>query len=125
MSPWKPLPGGAGGTAGGSDGGREPRRVAESLSDFARRIGGASPAVLSAVFSRWEEIVGAPVAAHAWPVSLRRGVLVIGVEHSGWATQLRFMTADIAARVAAVSGTEAVERVEIKVGPTRPDSGVT
>ena len=125
MSPWRPLPGRAGGSSGGSDGHREPRRVAESLSEFARRIGGASPAVLAAVFSRWEEIVGAPVAAHAWPVSLRRGVLVIGVEHSGWATQLRFMTADIAARVAAVSGIDAVERVEIRVGAARPDNGVT
>jgi predicted nucleic acid-binding Zn ribbon protein len=95
------------------------------LPDFAQRIGGASPALLSAVFTRWEEIVGMPVAAHAWPVSLRQGVLLIGVEHSGWATELRFMTADITARVAAVSGIDAVERVEIKVGPTRPDKGVT
>jgi predicted nucleic acid-binding Zn ribbon protein len=99
--------------------------VAESLPDFVHRLGGASPAVLSAVFTRWEEIVGAPVAAHAWPVSLRQGVLLIGVEHSGWATELRFMTADIAARVTAVSGVDAVERVEIKVMPTRPDNGVT
>jgi predicted nucleic acid-binding Zn ribbon protein len=81
--------------------------------------------VVSAVFTHWEEIVGAPVAANAWPVSLARGVLVIGVEHPGWATQLRFMTADITARVAAVSGSDAVERVEIKVGPRRPDSDVT
>ena len=121
MSPWKPLPG----PAGASDGSREPRRVAESLPDFARRFGGTSPAVLSAVFTRWEEIVGAPVAAHAWPVSLRRGVLVIGVEHSAWATQLRFMTTEIGARVAAVSGIDAVERVEIRVGAARPDNGVT
>jgi predicted nucleic acid-binding Zn ribbon protein len=95
------------------------------LPDFANRVGGASPAVLSAVFTRWEEIVGAPVAAHAWPLSLTRGVLVVGVEHPGWATQLRFMTADIVARVAAVSGADAVDRVEIKVGPRRPDSAAT
>jgi predicted nucleic acid-binding Zn ribbon protein len=95
------------------------------LPRFARRLGGTTPAVLSAVFTRWEEIVGAPVAAHAWPVSVRQGVLVIGVEHPGWATELRFMTADIAARVAAVSGIEAVERVEIKVGPRRQDNGAT
>jgi predicted nucleic acid-binding Zn ribbon protein len=122
VSPWRPLPRGG---SGASDDGRDPRPVAESLPRFTRRLGGTSPAALSAVFTRWEEIVGTPVAANAWPVSLTRGVLVIGVEHPGWATQLRFMTADITARVAAVSGTDAVEQVEIKVGPRRPDNGVT
>jgi predicted nucleic acid-binding Zn ribbon protein len=122
VSPWRPL---SDHGSGSSDDARDPRRVGESLTEFAQRLGGTSPAVLSAVFTRWEEIVGVPVSDNAWPVSLARGILVIGVEQPGWATQLRFMTADILARVVAVSGVDAVDRIEIKVGPRRPSNGVT
>ena len=111
--------------SGDPDEGRDPRPVGDSLPDLAERLGATSPTVLAAVFTRWEEIVGASIAANAWPVSLSRGVLVIGVEHPGWASQLRFMTADIVARVAMVSGAEAINRVEIKVLARRPNDRVT
>ena len=60
--------------------------------------------VLTEVFARWEEVVGAEVAAHAEPRSLRDGVLVIAVDQPAWATQLRFLGADLLARVRDATG---------------------
>ena len=108
MSPWRPLP---------ESGGSQPRPVAESLDGMARKLGAPRAAVLNAVFARWEEIVGPAVAAHACPLSVRGGVLVIGADQPGWATQLRFLGPDLLARLASVAGQDAVQRVEIKVLP--------
>jgi len=108
VSRWRPLP---------EPGGSDPRPVSESLDGMTRHLGGPKVSVLHAVFARWEEIVGAGVAAHAEPVSLRDRVLVIGTDQPAWATQLRFLGPDLLRRVAAVAGEEAVDRVEIRVRP--------
>jgi predicted nucleic acid-binding Zn ribbon protein len=111
MSRWRPLP---------EPGDSDPRPVSESLDGMARRLGGAKASVLNVVFARWEEIVGPSVAAHAEPLSLRDGVLTLGTDQPGWATQLRFLAPDLLRRVAAVAGEGAVDRVEVRVRPPGP-----
>jgi predicted nucleic acid-binding Zn ribbon protein len=111
MSPWRPLP--------GRDPEQIPRVVGESLAGLARRLGAPAPSLLTAVFNRWEEVVGPAVAAHARPVSLNRGVLVIGADQPAWASQLRYLGADLLARLSALSKEGEIERVEIKVIPPK------
>ena len=89
---WRPLP-----NQPGED---QPRRLARSLDDVSRAIGAPPVEVLSVIFSRWEEVVGAAVAAHSRPVSLRRSTLVVSVDHPAWATQLRSLGATILAPLA-------------------------
>jgi predicted nucleic acid-binding Zn ribbon protein len=67
------------------------------------------------VFGRWEELVGTAIAAHAFPLSLSHGVLVIGTEQPAWATQLRFLGPDLLQRLSAVAGDGQIQRVEVKV----------
>ena len=98
----------------------EPRPLAESLDRLAQQLGAPSPGVLTAVFARWEEMVGDSVAAHAWPVSLSHGVLVIGVDQPAWATQLRYLGPDLMERLSSVLPGDAVSQVEVKVLPKRP-----
>jgi predicted nucleic acid-binding Zn ribbon protein len=98
----------------------EPTRVGESLHQLAARLGAPAPATLAAVFARWDEIVGGTVAAHAWPISLSDGVLVIGVDQPAWASQLRFLGADLRRQLAETAGDDCVQRVEVKVLPKRP-----
>ncbi len=71
------------------------------------------------MFTRWEDLVGADIAAHARPHSLRDGVLVMVVDQPAWAGQLRFMTADILSRLAAATGTSAVSEIRIRVAGSR------
>lgn len=107
MSAWKPLPGEI----------PDPRPVRDSLPALARSLGAPAPAVLSAVFDRWEEIVGPAIAAESWPVRITDGVLRIGVEQPGWATQLSFLGPDLVRKVAAATGNTAIHKIEVKVGP--------
>ena len=107
MSPWKPLP-----TPDSS--GSEPRPLAESLDRLTSSLGVPSAAALGAVFDRWDDIVGPAVAEHVQPRSLRDGVLVVEVDQPAWATQLRFLEADVLRRVAEVTGT-AADRLEVRL----------
>ncbi len=113
MSPWRPLP--------GESPPPDPRPVADSLPGWARRLGAPPPEVLTTVFARWEQIVGPAIAAHAWPLTLSRGVLKIGVDQPAWATQLRFLGADLLEKLTVAAGEAAIERVEIKVVGTRSE----
>lgn len=113
MSPWKPL---------STDGWRtSPRRLDGSLDRITRSLGGPPAGALATIFSRWPEIVGAAVAAHAEPLSLVRGTLAVGVDQPGWATQLTYLEADILRRIEEVVGEGAgagvVRRVRVTVRP--------
>lgn len=107
MSPWRPLPG----TPDDAD----PRPVADSLARLARRLGAPPPQVLTTVFAQWDAIVGPTVAAHAWPLALADGVLRIGVDQPGWATELRFLGADLLQKLAVAVGDTSIQRVDVKV----------
>lgn len=108
---WKPLP------APRSE--SEPRPVLASLGRVADRLGLGSPVALGAVFSRWEEIVGPDVAAHARPRTLRDGVLTIVVDQPTWAASLRLLAGDLVSRVAQESG-EPVTQLVVRVSGERP-----
>jgi len=94
--------------------------VGESLDSLASRLGAPAPKALSAVFAKWGEIVGSSVAAHTWPVSLVDGVLVVGVDQPAWASQLRFLGADLCRQLAAVTGDDCVQQIEVQVLAKRP-----
>jgi predicted nucleic acid-binding Zn ribbon protein len=102
-----------------------PRRLRSSLDRYARRIGAAEASSLGAVFARWEEIVGAGVAAHAEPLSLVDGSLVVGVDDPAWATQIRFLGNDILRRLEEVAGAGVASRVEVRVKGSKRGRGGT
>jgi predicted nucleic acid-binding Zn ribbon protein len=83
-------------------------------------LGAPAPSVLSAIFSSWEEIVGPAIAAEAWPLQVKDGVLRIGVEHPAWATQLMFLGPELVRKVTSATGETAVQKIEVKVVPRRP-----
>lgn len=111
-----------------SDGGWTPRRrrryfdtdptpIKASLDILARRFGGATSSGLQGIFSEWTEVVGAPAAAHAQPVSLRDGRLRVAVDHAAWATSLRHLEAAVLERLEAVAGPGVVTAIDLVVRP--------
>ena len=108
MSPkWKPLPGEV----------PDPRRVGESLDRVAASLGVPLASTLSTVFASWPEMVGESVAQHSRPRSLRDGVLVVAVDEPAWATQLRWLEADLLTRLREALGPDQVARIEVRVQP--------
>jgi predicted nucleic acid-binding Zn ribbon protein len=81
---------------------------------------GWSPRLTDAtVLGRWPHLVGADVADHCTPLSLRDGELVLQAESTAWATQLRTLQRQLLARLAAAVGKDVVKRIRV-VGPSGP-----
>ena len=114
MSTWRPF---------GAPGSDEPKRVSESLRRVAAHLGAPDPDTLGVVFSHWEETVGPGLADHTRPVSLSGDSLVVEVSESAWATQIRFLEADLLARLAEVAGRPVAARIEVRVRPAGGSAG--
>lgn len=105
MSTWRP--------AKPSD--DSPRGIGEALDRVSRSLGMGRADTLRAVFGRWAEVVGEQIAAHASPSSLRDGVLVVTVDEPVWATQLRWLEADLLRRLDGILGDGAVTKIEVQI----------
>jgi|GEM_PF-241080 len=88
-----------------------------ALDGVVRELGGPalSSASLSGVFGQWREVVGDAIADHADPISIDNGCLAVAVDQPGWATQLRFLEADLLARIAERVGPAVVTSLEVRV----------
>jgi len=84
----------------------DPRPIKASLDRVARSLGGPDSGSL---------IVGPQLAAHARPLSLASGVLVVGVTEPGWATQLTYLESELLGRFRDALGDGVVERVEVRL----------
>jgi predicted nucleic acid-binding Zn ribbon protein len=94
----------------------DPVPITESLDGVLRSLrGGASRTEVGGVFGRWEEAVGAAVAANVRPVRLEHAALLVEVDDPAWATQVRLLSDRLRARLLEVTGV-AVERVDVRVG---------
>jgi predicted nucleic acid-binding Zn ribbon protein len=81
---------------------------------------GWSPRLTDAtVLGRWPQLVGAEIADHCTPLSLRDGELVLQAESTAWATQLRTLQRQLIVRLAAAVGKDVVKRIRV-VGPSGP-----
>jgi predicted nucleic acid-binding Zn ribbon protein len=93
---------------------RDPIPISASLDEVVRSLRGPGRREVGGVFGRWEEAVGPQVAAHARPVRLDGGVLVVEVDEPAWATQITLLSNTIRERLMTVTGVE-VNGVEVRV----------
>lgn len=98
---------------------REPRPLTLALDEVLRSLQPASASATPAktvggVFARWEDAVGAQIAANARPTRLSDGVLFVEVDEPGWATQLRYLETQLIERITAVAG-PGVTKIELRV----------
>ena len=103
---------------------KDPVPFGRSLDGVMRSLRGTDRRQIGGVFGRWEEAVGAQVAAHVRPVKLDADVLVVEADSSAWATQVKFLGDSIRSRLDEVAGVH-IERIEVRVGSRRrPADGV-
>lgn len=92
----------------------DPRPLSDGLDAVLRSLRGGERRTTATVFGRWSELVGEQIALHARPVKLDGGRLLVEVDEPGWATQLRFLEADLVARLRG-EGRLAVDTIEVRV----------
>jgi predicted nucleic acid-binding Zn ribbon protein len=83
----------------------------------ARNLGGAGGPALVDLLQRWPEVVGAQLAAHCRPISLRNGMLTIAAEEAAWGAQLGWLEADLRRRLDDALGPGVVTRIAVRIRP--------
>lgn len=99
--------------------GRDPRGIGDVLNTLTAEAGWDSPIARAEVLAGWTATVGADTAAHAVPVGIEAGVLIVRCDSTAWATQLRTMTAAITTQVVTRFPAAEVESVKF-LGPDTP-----
>ncbi|MBE7190227.1 MAG: DUF721 domain-containing protein [Jatrophihabitans endophyticus] len=103
----------------GNDPERDPQRLGPLLAGYVEELGWNRPLAEGRVFSDWAQLVGADVAAHCTPQTLRDGELRIVAESTAWASQLRLLAATLLARLVAELGPTVVTKLHVS-GPSGP-----
>jgi predicted nucleic acid-binding Zn ribbon protein len=98
---------------------RDPQPFGRLVARVSLDRGWSSRLTDATVLGRWPHLVGAEIADHCTPVSLRDGELVLQAESTAWATQLRTLQRQLLARLAAAVGKDVVKRIRV-VGPSGP-----
>jgi len=68
----------------------------------------------------WRRAVGAMLAAQAWPVRLRGGVLLVEVRSASWMNELSMLRERVRKAVNRELGREAVRELRFRRGPAVP-----
>jgi predicted nucleic acid-binding Zn ribbon protein len=93
----------------------EPTPLAASLDSVIRALKGGGAQTVAGVFGQWEQAVGPAIAAHAKPILLDGGRLVVEVDQPGWATQLRYLEKDVLERLRPYVGEGELRTIELRV----------
>lgn len=101
---------------------RSPSRVRDLLGEVGARLGLQDAVATGGLWSNWADIVGARVAAHAEPTSLRSGVLRVRVSSPTWATEISYFAPEIVRRANEAAGNEIVREIKVWTGPA-PTAG--
>lgn len=88
--------------------------LAGALDALLDRLGAESTTAITGVFGEWPKIVGEQVAQHVTPIKLERGRLIVEIDDPSWATQMRFLEAQLVEKLnAATSST--ITAIEVRV----------
>jgi predicted nucleic acid-binding Zn ribbon protein len=98
---------------------RDPQPFGGLLRRLVAERGWEKPAAEAQVIGNWDKVVGADIAGHCTPVSLREGVLTLQAESTAWATQLRLLTPKILGILAKEIGSGVVTKLAVH-GPAAP-----
>src|SRR5687767_2687001 len=104
------------GRGGGPHADDEPRSMADAVERVRAQLGIPAAGSLAALEAGWAELVGPQIAAHARLTGVRDGALVVTVDATPWASELRYLESMILARVRVVLGDDAVQVMRVRVG---------
>ena len=95
----------------------DPAPIAASLDRVLGYLQAPSARTVKTVFTEWPELAGPQLAAHAQPIALRDGELVIEVDDQAWASQLRWLEPELRTRLEALPGGPKVDRIRFRLRP--------
>ena len=91
------------------------KKVGDLLREYLRDRGWLSGSPYEPLFSRWREIAGEAIAAHARLADVRDGFLLVEVDHPGWIQMVRMRQASLLQAARKVVPTSAVEGIRVRL----------
>ena len=98
----------------------DPQALGTAIEGLLDTEGWSQAAATGSVFGRWAQIVGADLAGHTKPETLRDGELTVIADSTAWATQVRLLSAQLVHRLNLELGHGTVLRVKVR-GPVAAD----
>jgi predicted nucleic acid-binding Zn ribbon protein len=98
---------------------RDPQTLRASLDRLVGEHGWEEDLSVHGVVARWDQIVGADVAAHVRPERYAGGVITVRADSSAWATQVRLLAPQLVRRLNEEIGDGTVTRVDV-LAPQAP-----
>lgn len=98
---------------------RDPQLLGSVVDRFVTDRGWQTQRAVGGVEGRWEQIVGAELAAHCCPETFTDGALTVRAETTAWATQVRLLATTLLARLNDDLGAGTVTSLRV-VGPDTP-----
>ena len=68
--------------------------------------------------SRWKEMVGSSGATHSRPASLRKGMLTVFVDSSGWMQEMAMQKRKILKQLKRQFGKDKISGIQFRIGET-------
>jgi hypothetical protein len=102
---------------------RAPTPIGDTLAGVLQRRGWGERLQAATLAGRWADLVGPQLAERCEPVRLAGGCLVVRAESQTWATQLRYLHAQLQTNANDLLGSEKVREVRIVVGPLEHTRG--
>lgn len=95
----------------------EPIELGDALERVLGSLGAPPADLVSTIFGRWEEVVGADVARHCRPVAVEGDHLVVTACDSTWASEVRWLSEVVLARANELSSTDRLRSMTVRVAP--------
>jgi hypothetical protein len=96
-----------------------PQPLAKALDAVMKGLGAPEASGVHLVFDRWPEVVGDALAARTQPLKIEGQRLVLAVDEPAIATHVRFLQAELLARLEALLGPGRVTALDLRVGRKR------
>lgn len=96
----------------------DPVPISRSLDSMMKSLRGTDRIQVGGVFGKWDDAVGAQIAAHVRPIKLDQGILLVEADTSTWATQVKFLTDTIISRLREEARVE-ITGVDVRVASKR------
>ena len=95
----------------------DPAPIGDSLDRVLGYLRAPAARTVKTVFTEWPELAGPQLAAHAQPIALRDGELVVEVDDPAWVSQLRWLEPELRVRLEALPGGPKIDRIRFRVRP--------
>jgi predicted nucleic acid-binding Zn ribbon protein len=98
---------------------RDPTGLGPAVDRLVRERGWEVPVAVGGIEGRWDQVVGADLAAHCVPEGFAEGVVTVRADSTAWATQVRLLAPTLVRRLNEDLGPRTVTAVRV-LGPAGP-----